>query len=217
MDIAKIKQRLCLFLGVLFLCWSMTGQADPVKTYQVEIIVFSHISEQGLKSEYWPELPPPLISPSTLELSDDQILPQSSWQLKTAHEQLENNQYPVLLHLAWQQSAAEARNGQIIHLTGGATYPDHQRQLDGSLFIGLQHFFNIHLKLRFLEPWESLKGLDLPNLTHPISDPYVSFKLDKSLRMRSRELNYIDHPLYGVLIEITPLQNDNVPAKRQTQ
>lgn len=197
MDISKIKRCIGLLLSVLLLCWSMASQADTVNTYQIEIIVFSHITDQGLKSEYWPELPPPLISPSTIELSDDQILPESSWQLKTVHEQLENNQYPVLLHLAWQESAADARNGQIIHLTGGATYKDGKRQMDGSIFIGLQHFFNIHLKLRFLEP----------NLTHSQDNSYVSFKLDKSLRMRSKELNYIDHPLYGILIEIIPLQN----------
>jgi hypothetical protein len=33
------------------------------------------------------------------------------------------------------------------------------------------------------------------------------FELHQSRRMRSKTLHYIDHPLYGVLLLITPYEN----------
>lgn len=194
--------RLLAFLGgLLWLFSPLASFAQNPSAYQIEVIVYSHITEAGLKSESWPLLPPAIISPNTVELSEDQILPESSWRLRNAHLKLENNHYPVLLHIAWLETANELRKKKIIHLVGGTTYQE-ERQMDGTLAISLDRYFNLHFNLRFLMPWNSVKDNN--------QNPYFSFKIDESLRMRSNELNYIDHPLYGILIQITPMGTERI-------
>jgi hypothetical protein len=39
------------------------------------------------------------------------------------------------------------------------------------------------------------------------------FRLTESRRMRSRELHYLDHPLFGMLVEIVPLELPEMPAE----
>lgn len=39
------------------------------------------------------------------------------------------------------------------------------------------------------------------------------FRLTESRRMRSRELHYLDHPLFGMLVEIVPLELPELPAQ----
>lgn len=194
-----------LGLGLLLLCWCLISvAADPDQLYQIEIVVFSHITEAGLRSEYWPLLPPAAISATAINLTDDQILPQSQWALKPTDQLLKRNNYVILLHLAWQEPAADARQGQIIHLTGGETYAGNLPEVNGSLAIRLEHYFNLHVNLRFILPWQNIQEMNLTNIAHD-NNPYVTFKINERLRLRSNELNYIDHPLYGMLIKIIPL------------
>ncbi|MBS0351525.1 MAG: hypothetical protein JSR33_10145, partial [Proteobacteria bacterium] len=53
--------------------------------------------------------------------------------------------------------------------------------------------------------WQSLNNGNLTNIEHYSNQADVRFNLIQNLRMKSEELNYIDHPLYGVLIKIIPL------------
>lgn len=193
-------------LALLLLCWHMAGfAADTGTLYQIEIIVFSHITPAGLQSEYWPALPPLVMPPKAIELSSDQIVAQAQWQLQQTHQLLQKNNYPILLHLAWQETADSARQGTIIHLTGGNAYDNNLQQVSGFVAIRLEHYFSVHFNLRFLMPWADIKDLNLPNITHDSDNPYITFQINEHLRMRSKELNYIDHPLYGILIEIVPV------------
>lgn len=193
-------------LAFLLIGWNISSfAADTDPAYQIEIIVFSHITHEGLQSEYWPALPPLTISPKAVELTGDQLLPQTQWLLNPAQQLLEKNQYSVLLHLAWQQSAAALRAGQIIHLSGGDIYEDKYSQVNGILAIRLERYFSVHTNLQFLMPWASLQNLNLPNISQSPGNPYMTFNINEHLRMRSNELNYIDHPLYGILIKIVAL------------
>lgn len=196
-----------------FLCWTLTGLgAEPDPSYQIELIIFSHINEEGLRSEHWPLLPAQKITKNAVELSEDQLIPESQWLLKSSEQLLKHNNNTILLHTAWQESALEARKLNIIHLTGGETYPDDLRQLNGTISISLDRYFNIHFNLRFLMPWDNIKDLNLINIAPENGNPYISFKINAQLRMRSNELNYIDHPLYGILIKIIPLASTTQKA-----
>jgi Peptidoglycan-binding protein, CsiV len=194
---------ICLVLLSVWLClWAGAAEAD---NYQIEIIIFSHITEAGLRSEYWPALPPQSISAKAIELPAAQLGGEADWQLKTLHESLKRNHYPVLLHWNWQESADSLRQGQLIHLTGGNHYEDNLWQVNGTLFIRLEHYFNIHFNLRFFMPWLDIQDMNLANFSHNNEETYFSFKMNERLRIRSNELNYIDHPLYGILMKITPM------------
>ncbi len=186
--------------------WSFVVQADeqPEQLYQIEIIVSSHITRDALGSEYWPWLPPPAIPPGAVELTDQQLLAQSQWVLKSTEQLLKHNNNPVLLHLAWQESATDLRKGKIFHLIGGQDYGNNLYQVNGTLAIRLERYFSIHFNLQFLMPREQIQNLNLTNIVSNPDNTYATFKIDENLRMRSNELNYLDHPLYGILIEIIP-------------
>jgi hypothetical protein len=182
--------------------------ADPQR-YQIELIIFSHISEAGLRSEYWPLLPPHVVSPRAIELTDLTPIPESQWILKNEEQSLKRHNNSILFHAAWQVSANDARQGQIVHLKSLDNAAEEQiHELDGSVGIRLERFFNIHFNLRFYLPLERINSYNLTNITTDNTMPFFSFKLNKSLRMRSQELNYIDHPLYGILIKIMPYETN---------
>ncbi len=195
--------QLALFL--LLSCWNLSGfAADAEQLYQIEIIVFSHVTNEALQSEYWPVQPPLTLAPNVKELTNDQLLPQTQWQLQSIQQILTKNKYPILLHLAWTLPTSNARQGQIIHLTNkGVT--NNSTQVNGTVAVRLERYFSVHFNLQFLMPWEAIKDLNLNTITHNDANANVAFVIDQRLRMRSDELNYIDHPLYGVLVKIIPL------------
>ncbi len=182
-------KKIYLLACFILLGWAKISFAEYVSSYQIEMIVFSHPTNQNLKSEQWPLVDKLKLPFSSTELHRDKILPSSQWRLKQVHQQLQKNHYPILMHLAWQQSTTEAQKEEIIHLQGGATVSS-GKQMDGTLAISLQHYFNLHFNLQFLMP-------------SPSDTPFYA-NLNQELRMRSNELNYIDHPFYGVIIEIFP-------------
>ena len=200
------KQLFCLLFGLILLCTAGLSWAATPQAYQIEVIVFSHFTKEGLKSEYWSMTPNWMtIPPNTIELSEDQILPKDRWVLKGIENRLKNNQSKVLLHLAWREDTAAARRGQRVHLYGGTIYQDGQRELNGTFSIQLQRYFDIKLNLHFLVPISAIGYFNRSTIIRDDQSNYVNFNINQKLRMRSQELNYVDHPLYGVLIQITPL------------
>ena len=73
--------------------------------------------------------------------------------------------------------------------------PPLRTPLDGIATVGLARFLYLTLDLEF-QPG------DLPPLVDGSAMP--PFRLTETRRMRSKELHYFDHPLFGVLALITP-------------
>lgn len=195
-----------LFRSILFLCcifWLNLAVAED-QNYQIELIVFSHITESALRSEYWPILPPQMVSPRAVELSVLKQAPESQWILNNEDQLLQRHDNSILIHAAWQVSANDARQGQIVHLQSleQKNNDEEFHELDGSVGIRLERYFNVHFNLRFYLPQSSISQYSLSNMEMINNQTFVSFKLNRNLRMRSNELNYIDHPLYGVLVKI---------------
>ncbi len=183
----------------------LNAWAETVSAYQIELIVFSHVNPEALKSEYWPIAAPLTISENTINLPNEQIFSEKQWRLKSQHQSLLRIHYPILLHLAWRQTNSSLQQGTRIHLMGGDVYGDNVSQMNGALNIHLDRYFNLNFNLQFLIPWKDIQNWGLENLTHAPQDDYFAFNINEKLRMRSNELNYIDHPLYGILIEIFPI------------
>ena len=130
---------------------------------------------------------------SAIELIPEQILPPSQWRLKNIQQVLLNNHNPMILHIAWQEESMGMKTKRLFHLTGGETYSNELMQMNGVLSLNLQRYFDINFFLQFLMPVDST------------NKALVRYNLTQKLRMRSNELNYIDHPLYGIFIEIFPV------------
>src|SRR3990167_7883938 len=155
--------------------------AAPVNIYQVELIIFSHLTETALNSEQWPRLQGNEINnTNTVSLkpvngsgSYFTLLPSHDFQLTQEQKNLHHNpNYHTLLHLAWRQPIYEPRYSQGVQIHGNT--------VNGTLKLSVRRYFDLTIDLLFAS-----------------SDKY--FRLQQSRRMRSNELNYIDFPLYGVL------------------
>ncbi len=105
--------------------------------------------------------------------------------------------------------AAEATVGAEIFSgfeeTAAAEPPD----LEGTIRISVNRYLHIELDLL-----RRIKPTDLPlPYEHAFEDGFIqqsqtynSYRMQAHRRMRSGELHYIDHPLMGVLIKITPYE-----------
>lgn len=178
----KIKF-LNLVSGLVLMSISLAVSATP-EAYQMEVIIFSHITAENLQSETWSETPN---TPANGETTKSNLVPSSQWVLQNEGVQLSRNHYTILLHSAWKVSTDNARKGQLYHLYGGKI-DDNTWQVSGTLALNLQRYFDAHFNLQFYNPTNN-----------------TSYKVNQIQRMKSNELNYIDHPLYGILIKIVPL------------
>lgn len=206
------------------------------KWYQVELIIFSHITANNLNAEKWPIIVPRDFNRSNIVqlLAKNQtdyvkqhfrLLTNNAFQLKREQEKLNRKPgYHVLLHLVWQQLINNRRLSKSIHLFGGNTYnqagkimpsSDSQfanrnfslkRQVDGTITISVNKYFNVDLNLYFAAPLAQLVRLSRTNYFQDVHKGLAYFHLLQSRRMRSNELNYFDYPLYGALIKITHIK-----------
>lgn len=220
-------RKLLLALSLLVLFGSANALSNAERVYQIEVIVFSHITAQGLKSEQWPWTPTTYLSSSrTIDLSsnDDSTfsaLSRHYFVLSPEQRQLEkNDRYQVLLHLAWRQKIAAPKDASPIHIYGGDIYNSSGRvvgkaeygrqpynpasvwQVNGTITPSLIRYIDIKMNLLFAQPVSTLPGAS--NFAN-VQGRFAYFRLQQTRRMRSKELNYIGHPLYGVLVKVVPV------------
>jgi hypothetical protein len=213
-----------IFSPLLLLINSLAGAAEP-KSYQVELIVFSTLTSDALNSEQWPRLAPNNNSDKYANLDaqasnytpspDDKLIMRKVLSTIKTH-----SQYTILLHQAWIIPRQTLLSGMALHLYGGHAYDDsgnliatvtdesnpypsaQQWELNGTLNINIKRYFNLLFNLSLAEPNNIIEQLS-SSMTDNTA-PYLYFKLNQSRRMRSKELNYIGHPLLGILVKIMP-------------
>jgi len=134
----------------------------------------------------------------------------------------QSSRYNVLLHQSWQQTGlgdTEAVNFQIDtdkksrkNNTAMILTPDHpasttenndiKSSIQGTLKLILGRYLHIHTDLIYKRP-KSAYRQNLPVLH---SKPFNEFEIKSQRRMRSNELHYIDHPLLGILVTVSPIE-----------
>ena len=218
--------------------------------YTVELIVFQHLSDNGLYTEHWPTDPgrPSIDDAIRLSLSSElsleeedtdqgseaglhafQLLEASHLQLTEAAARLKRSQgYRPLLHIGWRQPGFTRSESRAVHIhtslpnryrikSEEAQENQSQVQIIGA---GLENTLGLDPRLAL--PSRVIDGtlrlsrarylhLDA-DLLHKREVPFDApietdlFRMRDSRRMRSREVHYIDHPLIGLLVLVTPYE-----------
>ncbi|MCK4608467.1 MAG: hypothetical protein KAT71_03215 [Gammaproteobacteria bacterium] len=208
---AFINVLLFIFLLGINSCYAdataMATANDPTATtptpdlYQVNLIVFEHITPRALGSEQWSAITNP---PDTADSVEPTLLPDDQSQLKIEARRLkrkiaQKENYNTLLNIAWQQTIPVSRHAQPIHISSD--------KIDGTITITRDRYFNVTSKLILSEPADYLDMIGPGNYTDTIiNDDPKTFQSFQTQRMRSNELNFIDHPLFGILIKIMPVK-----------
>ena len=134
-----------------------------------------------------------------------------------------SSRYNVLLHQSWQQSGlsdTDAINIQVnttkpndsekynealpnpAHQLSGTTNQKLESNVQGTLKLVLGRYLHIHTDLLYTR----LNNADKQALPTLDSKIFSEFKIKSQRRMRSKELHYLDHPLLGILILVSPIE-----------
>lgn len=232
----RIKLILCIFLILPCVISAAPAQAPATVAYQIELVVYSHFNAKGLNSERWPlydSAKPSLDKVTQLQNKGDDsytLIPRSDFRLNKIEKKLaQSPDYQILLHIAWREPLNDLarKDTPWIHIYGGKGYNDQGAvitqtsddtiaydeaafwQVDGLLHIDLNRYFNTHFDLFFAAPMNQVQELSTTDNFADNDNPLAYFQLNQKRRMRSKELNYIGHPLYGVLVDIKKVEAPN--------
>jgi hypothetical protein len=187
--------------------------------YQVEIIIFKNLDQSATT----PELPrvarlPEAIEIETftedaLERASEETSEQAAFEFVADSDLLMNSVYSRLNNLGayqpvyyagWRQTAAE---GQALPLEL-ARISDIPENISGKITLYRQRYLHLRVAVDILDPsvsvatgdgfWDSLGRNSQP----------ASYTLTGTRRVRSQRLMYFDHPEYGILAQVTRLDND---------
>ncbi len=178
--------------------------------YEIEIIVFAHARESYRESEHWKQdLPQPqfdsarsLTPPGSAGGSAFQALEPSRYRLQGEWNRLQNSsEYRPLLHTAWRQPGLSRGQAVGVLLESGAASAElgGAKPLSGVIKVGLSRYLHLDTNLLYRLPHKGGSEGDVANVL------FDTFQLSESRRMRSREIHYLDHPMFGVIALITPL------------
>jgi len=221
-----MKKKHCLSIFFIFFivsCFNVV-YADNASSYQIELVVFSHITPQSLAMEQWSSASADFTAPNMTGHS--RVLPPSST-LALRREVNDIQQQPgyrIMTHLAWRDHLTSAQktftlyNGNLYDSEGNLVARNinaaHKSSfsnalLHGTIAVTLGHYINMRIHLFLIEPVSLLKKLDSNGYFSTLNQPDFVFQLSESRRMRSKELNYFWHPVMGALVKITPLHAKN--------
>ena len=187
--------------------------------FTVEIIVFDDLQDEGLHAELWPADPGEPSLQGAIELAPShegepggtphafRLVNRSELSLIADWNRLKGSaRYRPFLHAGWRlpgvpRSAARPAHVSA-HLRNGradAAEIDSAKLpvVHGTLTVSLGRYLEVAVDLLYHRP-----SSDEAASLHAAP---ARFRLVSERRMRSGELHYIDHPLFGVLIRITPL------------
>jgi len=197
-----------LFLATGLLLALPLPAADQPPMYGVEVLVFSRPSADA-QGERWPDrselalreesegarrLAPPSAAGKAFHR-----LPTDALQLKREHDRLlAADTFEPILHVAWVQPGLAREQSVPVHIEGGS---ETGGSVDGTLRVILSRYLHVEADLRYQRP----EDIRMEALESDIFQaPQPLFRLKESRRMRSKEVHYLDHPLFGAVVLITP-------------
>ena len=134
--------------------------------------------------------------------------------------------YQLLMHTAWRQQGLDKAASKPVFIRSSkyplpppprmrpssaelqqlATVPS----VEGTVRMYRTRYLHFEVDLRYFRPSPDAEGsgefLDEEVYLTEKAVPPTHFRLTESRRMRSRELHYLDQPLFGVLVQINPYE-----------
>ena len=180
--------------------------AGPV--YNVEIIVFRAAGALGGAENWSAEAGARYIAGDESASGSMQVgrfvaaLPPAVWQLNELENRLRTSgTYVPVAHAAWSQTASSwgTRAGFTMQRLG-ISVPG----LSGTVFLERGQFLHVGMSLTYAMP-NPPPGLG--------AAPGTAFTLNESRRVKFYERNYFDHPAFGVIALVTPVQGARAPGR----
>ena len=80
-------------------------------------------------------------------------------------------------------------------------------ELSGTAAVTLKRYLHLELNLNFNRLLNSKDNDQVRAIYQSLNSDTISFKINESRRMRSKQAHYFDHPAFGVIALITPVES----------
>lgn len=198
--------------------------------YEVELLVVAQ-RKPDAGSEIWPlkTLPPlstenifTVPAPGQAIAGKIAALAPENYRLTAEAQRIAADaNFELLLHTGWRQPGLAREQSIAVRLhavdthtvTAGAepaeaTASEMPPRLDGTIRLILARYLHLEADLRYREA-ETPRGGGFFSLFSDQTTEKPIYRLSESRRMRSREVHYLDHPMFGIIAVVTPYE---VPA-----
>ena len=211
-----------LALSAVFAAMLALSAGASARSFTVEIIVFDDLGGEDLHTEHWPADPGEPSLQGAIELVHSpageageasrayRLVDRSALALGGVWRALRRSaRYRPFLHVGWRVPGLSHGAARPVHVsphldvrrTGGPGPEGGGRPaVEGTVKVSLARYLHVELDLVYSRPSQPGNGGTAAQDTAP-----ASFRLVSERRMRSNELHYVDHPLFGVLALIQPL------------
>jgi hypothetical protein len=206
--VRSLLQSIALATGLMLAFPVLSADKPPM--YDVEVLVFARPSA-ATNVERWPdrsELSPHqdedarTLTPARSTPGEPQAfqkLPADAFRLSREYQRLvDAEDLEPLLHLAWAQPGLAREQAVPVRIEAGSDAGGH---VEGTLRVILARYLHVEADLRYRRPQDVYADADASDV---LEAPGVLFRLKESRRMRSKEVHYLDHPLFGAVVVITP-------------
>jgi len=226
-----------VILTFLFLSVSVSA-----KDYDVEVVVFANEDFEFNQSEVWVSQLETLDFTDAVTFTHKEQEegyaphPASMYELATARELLKKSgRFEIIKHIRWRQPGLGTESAKPVRIRGGTEfqlrrsvndtadtavtsqmthevdYTVIKKQLDGTVKIVLSRYLHVYVNLILRKPVVTEVTDAEQEIKHIAT--LQDFRLYTHRKMRSNELHYIDHPMLGILIQITPVEEDETTTE----
>lgn len=196
---------------------------EPVETppwYQFEVLIFQRIAKGAGSTEAWPANPqtPSLLDVIPFDTRGKQTLknnepipyrplPADEQWLSDIWTRFRNSRnYRPLYHVAWRQQVVDPDQAQKLYIylpptDGAPAGPENPPLLEGFLKIGVKRYLHVEADLMLrkrVSSADSGSGQGGAFFSAPVIE---SYRMHETTRMRSGKLQYLDHPVLGILVQ----------------
>lgn len=194
-----------VFAALLILSPITYGATQPAtepapKLYEIEVMVFQNIRPDLEGNELWVN---ERVDPEIEDLDKAVAIttaPNADSDMTKAREALEQDtNYRVLVHKQWVQNADARSEAELVRLN------NEDGELDGTFKFFVSRFLHVDLNLL-------LKETELTSMfqaENPVAASTINYEIREKRRVRSNELQYFDHPKFGVLMLVKQVENDS--------
>jgi hypothetical protein len=196
------KNKLILILLTLLLIKAPLVQAEKLPIFKVEIIIFESLALKGWTEEHWPIDIDKIDTKNAIYLPS---LPKTSNLLNQQAKKMTRRMgYNILLHKSWLVEAKSEKNARPI-LLRVEPISEYSSSIDGQLTFYKSRYphIKLNLELERIIP-EKIKEIfsKQQNIELEYLPSFWKFQLKESRKINSNQLHYIDHPLFGALVQI---------------
>jgi len=227
---ASLQIALVICLSFISTLSYAIAQTNGEKWYRVEVLVIESKDKSALAEE-WPLNPGKPLLTNALSIDNEpnanvSILGDKELTLGRSKKRLQQN-YRLIMHKGWRQTISDKATAHNIHLVGGQNYAAGgiHNEVDGVIKLSTDRYMNVDADLLFHKPMKLAPGTTVELGVAPEnqgtarfeqadqnwqSDPQArlqAFRLKESSRLKADEVHYIDHPLYGIIIVVSPEKN----------